>query len=104
MVQATLRTFGQRSRADESMILRLSRGRASAHSPPWLFRLLHGSTTLTALGDKGHLISFGDALRWLIGETLFRKKTFSLQDFLEGLGQYGVSVSGGVELLAEQTL
>ena len=72
----------------------------SSHTLPDLFWTLHTSANLSALGEKARPIACGDVLRRLIGTTFSLQHRQELSGYFEPWRQYGVGVSGGVEVMA----
>ena len=58
------------------------------------------SANLSALGQKARPVACGDVLRRVIGAVFCRRYGRKLADYFQPWGQYGVAVSGGVELMA----
>ncbi|CAN0375941.1 unnamed protein product, partial [Laminaria digitata] len=67
---------------------------------PDSFWQLHTSANLSAIGEKARPVACGDVIRRIIGGTFCRQYTPQIASHFEPLGQYGVSVPGGSELLA----
>ena len=61
---------------------------------------LHTSANLSALGQKARPVACGDVLRRVIGAVFCRRYGRKLADYFQPWGQYGVAVSGGVEIMA----
>ena len=74
----------------------------SSDALPDLSWFLHASARLSGIGEKVRPVACGDVFRRIIGGTFCRQYSSALEDFFQPLGQYGVSVRGGVELVAEQ--
>ena len=66
---------------------------------PQVFWTLHTSANLSALGQKARPVACGDALRRVIGAVFCRRYGRKLEDYFQPWGQYGVAVSGGVEIM-----
>ena len=67
---------------------------------PQVFWTLHTSGNLSALGQKARPVACGDVLRRVIGAAFCRRYGRKLEDYFQSWGQYGVAVSGGVEIMA----
>ena len=67
---------------------------------PQVFWTLHTSANLSALGQKARPLACGDVLRRVIGAVFCRRYGRKLADYFQPWGQYGVAVSGGVEIMA----
>ena len=67
---------------------------------PQVFWILHTSANLSALGQKARPVACGDVLRRVIGAVFCRRYGRKLVDYFQPWGQYGVAVSGGVEIMA----
>ena len=67
---------------------------------PQVFWTLHTSANLSALGQKARPMACGDVLRRVIGAVFCRRYGRKLADYFQPWGQYGVAVSGGVEIMA----
>ena len=67
---------------------------------PQVFWTLHTSGNLSALGQKARRVACGDVLRRVIGAVFCRRYGRKLVDYFQPWGQYGVAVSGGVEIMA----
>ena len=67
---------------------------------PDSFWQLHTCSNLSAIGTKCRPVACGDVFRRIIGGTFCRQYSTQIADHFEPLGQYGVSVAGGTELLA----
>ena len=67
---------------------------------PQVFWTLHTSANLSALGQKARPVACGDVLRRVIGAVFCRRHGRKLADYFQPWGQYGVAVSGGVEIMA----
>ena len=68
---------------------------------PQVFWTLHTSANLSALGQKAMKpVAFGDVLRRVIGAVFCRRYGRKLANYFQPWGQYGVAVSGGVEIMA----
>ena len=67
---------------------------------PQVFRTLHTSANLSALGQKARPVACGDVLRRVIDVVFCRRYGRKLADYFQSWGQYGVAVSGGVEIMA----
>ena len=65
-----------------------------------VFWTLHTSATVSALGQKGRPVACGNVLRRVIGAVSCRRYGRKLADYFQPWGQYGVAVSGGVEIMA----
>ena len=66
---------------------------------PQVFWTLHTSANLSALGQT-RPVACGDVLRRVIGAVFCHRYGRKLADYFQPWGQYGVAVSGGVEMLA----
>ena len=66
---------------------------------PQVFWTLHTSANLSALGQKARPVACGDVLRRVIGAVFCRRYGRKLADYFQPWGQYGVAVSGGVEIM-----
>ena len=64
-----------------------------------VFWTLHTSANLSALGQKARPVTCVDVLRRVTGAVFWRRYGGKLADF-QPWGQYGVAVSGGVEIMA----
>ena len=67
---------------------------------PQIFWTLHTSANLSALGQKARPVACGDVLRRVIGAVFCRSYSRDLADYFQPWGQFGVAVSGGVEIMA----
>ena len=67
---------------------------------PQVFWTLHTSADLSALGKKARPVAYGDVLRRNIGAVFCRRYGRKLADYFQPWGQYGVAVSGEVEIMA----
>ena len=67
---------------------------------PQVFWTLHTSANLSALGENARPVACGDVLRRVIGAVFCRRYGRKLADYFQPWGQYGVAVSGGVEIMA----
>ena len=67
---------------------------------PQAFWTLHTSASLSTLGQKTRPVACGDVLRRVIGAVFCRRYGRKLVDYFQPWGQYGVAVSGGVEIMA----
>ena len=67
---------------------------------PQVFWTLHTSANLSVLGQKARPVACGDVLRRVIGAVFCRRYGRKLVDYFQPWGQYGVAVSGGVEIMA----
>ena len=67
---------------------------------PLVFWTLHTSANLSALGQKAKPVACGDVLRRVIGAVFCRRYGRKLADYFQAWDQYGVAVSGGVEIMA----
>ena len=65
-----------------------------------VFWTLHTSANLSALGQKARLVACSDVLRRVIGAVFCRRYGRKLADYFQPWGQYGVAVSGRVEIMA----
>ena len=72
----------------------------SSHVLPQVFWTLHTSANLSALGQKARPVACGDVLRRVIGAVFCHRYGTKLADCFQPWGQYGVAVSGGVEIMA----
>ena len=68
--------------------------------PQKAFWTLHTSANLSALGQKARPVACGDVLRRVIGAVFCRRYGKKPADYFQPWGQYGVAVSGGVEIMA----
>ena len=67
---------------------------------PQVFWTLHTSANLSALGQKARPVACSDVLRKVIGAVFYRRYGRKLADYFQPWGQYGVAVSGGVDIMA----
>ena len=67
---------------------------------PQVFWTLPTSANLSAWGQKARPVACGDVLRRVIGAVFCRRYGRKLADYFQPWGQYGVAVSGGVEIRA----
>ena len=67
---------------------------------PQVFWILHTSANLPALGQNARPVACRDVLRRVIGAIFCRRYGRKLTDYFQPWGQYGVAVSGGVEIMA----
>ena len=67
---------------------------------PQVFWTLPTSANLSAWGQKARPVACGDVLRRVIGAVFCRRYGRRLADYFQPWGQYGVAVSGGVEIMA----
>ena len=67
---------------------------------PQVFWTLHTSANLSALGQKARPVACGDVLWRVIGDVFCRRYRRKLADYFQPRSQYGVAVSGGVEIMA----
>ena len=67
---------------------------------PEVFWILHTSANLSALGQKARPVASGDVLRRVIDAVFCRRYGRKLADYFQPWGQYGVAVSGGVDIMA----
>ena len=67
---------------------------------PQVFWTLPTSANLSALGQKASPVACGDVLRRVIGAVFCRRHGRKLAGYFHPWGQYGVAVSGGVEIMA----
>ena len=67
---------------------------------PQVFWILHTSANLSALGQKARPVACGDVLWRVIGAVFCRRYGRKLVGYFQPWGQYGVAVSGGVEIMA----
>ena len=72
----------------------------SSRVSPQIFLTLHTSANLSALGQNARPVACGDVLRRVIGAVFCRRYGRKLADYFLPWGQYGVAVSGGVEIMA----
>ena len=72
----------------------------SSHVLPQVFWTLHTSANLSALGQKARPVACCDVLRGVVGAVFCRRYGRKLADYFQPWGQYGVAVSGGVEIVA----
>ena len=70
---------------------------------PQVFWTLRTSANLSALGQKARPVACGDVLRRVIGAVFCRRYGRKLADYFQPWGQYGVAVSGGVEIMSFTT-
>ena len=61
---------------------------------------LHTSANLSALGQRARPVACGDVLRRVIGAVFRGRYGRKLADYFQPWDQYGVAVSGGVEIMA----
>ena len=66
---------------------------------PQVFWTLHTSANPTALGQKARPVACGDVLQRVIGAVFCRGYGRKLADYFQPWGQYGVAVSGEVEIM-----
>ena len=71
----------------------------SSRVSPQIFWTLHTSANLSALGQKARPVACGDVLRRVIGAVFCRRYGRKLADYFQPWGQYGVAVSGEVEIM-----
>ena len=71
----------------------------SSRALPQVFWTLHTSANLPALGQKARPVACGDVLRRVIGAVFCLRYGRKLADYFQPWGQYGVAVSGGVEIM-----
>ena len=67
---------------------------------PQAFWTLHTRPNLFALEQKARPVECSDVLRRVIGAVFCRRYGRKLADYFQPWGQYGVAVSGGVEIMA----
>ena len=67
---------------------------------PQVFWTLHTSADFSALGQKARPVACGDVLPRVIGAVFCRRYGRKLADYFQPWGQYGVAVSGEVEIMA----
>ena len=67
---------------------------------PQVFWTLHTSANVSALGQKARPAACGDVLRRVIGAVFCSRYGRKLADYFQPWGQYGVAVSGGVDIMA----
>ena len=67
---------------------------------PQVFWTLHTSSNFSTLGQKARPVACGDVLRRVIGAVFCHRYGRKLADYFQPWGQYGVAVSGGVEIMA----
>ena len=67
---------------------------------PQVFWTLRTSAYLSTLGQKARPMACGGVLRRVIGAVFCHRYGRKLADYSQPWGQYGVSVSGGVEIMA----
>ena len=67
---------------------------------PRMFWTLHTGANLSSLGQKARPVAYGDVLQRIIGAVFCRGYGRKLADYFQPWGQYGVAVSGGVEMTA----
>ena len=72
----------------------------SSRALPQVFWTLHTSANLSTLGQKARPVACGDVLRRVIGAVLCRRYGRKLADYFQPWGQYGIPVSGEVEIMA----
>ena len=72
----------------------------SSRAFPQGFWTLHTSANLSVLGRKAIPVGCGDVLRRVIGDVLCRRYDRKLAEYFQPRGQYGVAVSGGVDVMA----
>ena len=71
----------------------------SSHVFPHVFWTLHTSANISALGQKARSVACGGVLRIVIGAVFCRQCGRKLADYFQPWGQYGVEVSGGMEIM-----
>ena len=67
---------------------------------PQVFWTLRTSACLSALGQKARPVADGAILLRVIGAIFFRQYDRKLADYFKPWSQYGVALSGGVEIIA----
>ena len=67
---------------------------------PRVFWTLHTSANLSALDQTARPVACGDVLQRVIGAVFWRRCDRKLADYFQPWSQYGVAVSGGVEIMA----
>ena len=67
---------------------------------PQVFWTLQTTTNLSTLGPETRPMACGDILRRGIGAVICHRYGGKLVDYFDPWGQYGVAVSGGVEIMA----
>ena len=67
---------------------------------PQIFCTLYTIVKRSALGQKATPVACGDVLRRVIGAVFCRRYGRKVVDYFQPWGQYGVAVSGGVEIMA----
>ena len=67
---------------------------------PEAFWSLHKAARLSAVGCKARPIACGDTVRRLFGRSFCHFHKLRFATLLEAVGQFGVAVSGGVEIVA----
>ena len=67
---------------------------------PQIFWTLHTSANRSALGQKARPVACGNVLPRVIGAVFCRRYGRKLADYFQPWSQYGVAVSGGVEIMA----
>ena len=72
----------------------------SSRVSPQIFWTLHTSANLPALGQNVRPVGCGDVLPRVVRAVFYRRYGRKLTDNFQPWGQYGVAVSGGVEIMA----
>ena len=72
----------------------------SSHVLPQVFWTLHTRANLSALGQKARPVACGGVLWRANGAVVCRGYGRKLADYFQPWSQYGVAVSGGVEIMA----
>ena len=65
-----------------------------------VFWTLRTRANLSVLGQKARTMTCGDVLRRVVGAIFCRRYSRKLADYFQPWAQYGVAVSGGVEIMA----
>ena len=83
-----------------SRILQRLRRLLSSRVLPQVLWTLHTSANLSTVEQKARPVACGVAFRRVIGAVFYRRYDRKLADYFKPWGQYGVAVSGGVEIMA----
>ena len=67
---------------------------------PQVFWALHTSANLSVLGQKARPVACGDVLRRVVDAVFCCRYGRKLADYFQPWGQYGLAVSGGVDIMA----
>lgn len=73
---------------------------AAPETLPEAFWTLHKAARLSAVGAKARPIACGDTIRRLFGRCYCHQNKERFATLLEAVGQFGVAVKGGVEIVA----